>query len=190
MSKTFNANEDIYSFDLSLNEALQLFTHSSNLKTGESRPHRATAQVQFVIFILYFILLFTVDLKLPPTLAVPLQFMRAGVVHTDRCFKISQHAYRLHRFCLLVVSLLLISPQSPLGLGCHISNIFMGSRWSPQLLSYQERSSQIHEKQRGSISPPVQISRPPLNNQKEEIPGNGKNLATDLSRNRELMGSW
>lgn len=46
------------------------------------------------------------------------------------------------------------------------------------------------ERQRGSIAPPVHINRPPLNNQKEKIPGNGKNLATDLlSRNGEPMGS-
>lgn len=33
MSKKIHANDDIYSFDLRLNEALQLFTHSSNFET-------------------------------------------------------------------------------------------------------------------------------------------------------------
>lgn len=32
----------------------------------------------------------------------------------------------------------------------------------------------------GGIASPVQINRPPLNNQRENIPGNGKDLATDL----------
>lgn len=64
MSKTFNANEDIYTFDVRLKEVLQLFTHSSNFKAWESRPHRVTVQIQSVVFILYFILLCTVDLKL------------------------------------------------------------------------------------------------------------------------------
>lgn len=85
MSKTFNANEDIYSFDVRLKEVLQLFTHSSNFKAWDSRPHRVTVQIQSVVFILYFILLCTVDLKLPPTLAVWLEFMWASVVHIDWC---------------------------------------------------------------------------------------------------------
>lgn len=87
MSKTFNANEDVSSFDVRPNEVLHLFTHSSNFKTGELRPHRVSVQVQLVVFILCFTLLCTVDLNLPSTLAVTLEFMWASVAHVDQCFQ-------------------------------------------------------------------------------------------------------
>lgn len=116
-----------------------------------------------------------VDPKLPPTPAAPL---------AEASRAVSKH--RLFKFCLVLAN---AHPTATLScwVPCRISAMFMGSRWSPQLPSYQEGSSQIHGKQTGSKSSSVQISRPPLNNQNEEIPGNGKNLASDLSSGKLLM---